>query len=656
VRSYIVENDGAGYKASIVNLLEGQDDKWFRPVDVTSAPDGSIFIADWYDPGVGGHQAGDIDKGRIYRVAPPDTDYKIQSFDISSPETAASALINPNTDIRYRAWVALKTFGNKAEPALLKLWQSGNARHRAQALWLLAGLDNKRNEYLQQAIEDEDPNIRITGIRVARQIKKDFLSLISGLTNDPSIQVRREVVLALRGIGTNQAADLWSTMALQYDGKDRWYLEALGIGASSNWDLYFDTWKKRVGKDWNSESGKDIVWRSRSKSAIPLLAELIKSSDETEMLRYFRAFDFHTDRSKQLVLAQIAIGSKDSKVLFALKHIDASKFKITPALIATLNKVLDQNEGTLEFVELASAFKLHNRVQDLLALCIQQPDSAAGKEAANLLLNWNRTDLFEKVFYSNDREKSQALIKVLASQMWNEKTMKVMEKVMLDSTKDIEIRKQSVRTFCGPWGAEDFLLALAKDKKIPEDLQTTAAGVFQTAYRSNIREDGAKYLKLPGSKEGTPLPSITVLVEKKGNASHGKTVFQNLCSNCHQVNKEGVNFGPGLSEIGDKLSKDALFSSILYPDQGISFGYEAYTIKLKDGSTAFGRIVSETADKLDLQYIGTQQTISKTDIVAKTKLETSLMPGNLQSSMSEEDLVDLVSYLETLKRENIEDE
>jgi putative heme-binding domain-containing protein len=193
-------------------------------------------------------------------------------------------------------------------------------------------------------------------------------------------------------------------------------------------------------------------------------------------------------------------------------------------------------------------------------------------------------------------------------------------------------------------------LALAKDNKIPADLQTAAAGVFQTAWRSNIREDGAKYLKLPGSKEGTSLPSISVLVDKEGKASHGKEVFETLCSTCHQVDNEGVNFGPDLSEIGNKLSKEALYTSILYPDQGISFGYEAYRIKLKDGSTAFGRIVSETADKIDLQYMTQQQTLNKGDVVSKTKMETSLMPGNLQSSMTEQDLVDLVEYLQQLKK------
>ena len=46
------------------------NDPWFRPVDACAGPDGSVFVADWYDAGVGGHAFSDQTTGRIYRVAP----------------------------------------------------------------------------------------------------------------------------------------------------------------------------------------------------------------------------------------------------------------------------------------------------------------------------------------------------------------------------------------------------------------------------------------------------------------------------------------------------------------------------------------------------------------------------------------------------------
>ena len=55
VRAYPVTKSGAGYDAEIVDILNGASrDKWFRPSDVATAPDGSLLVADWYDPGVSG--------------------------------------------------------------------------------------------------------------------------------------------------------------------------------------------------------------------------------------------------------------------------------------------------------------------------------------------------------------------------------------------------------------------------------------------------------------------------------------------------------------------------------------------------------------------------------------------------------------------------
>ena len=109
-RAYPVERDGAGYKARIVNILEGARDKWFRPSDVKVAPDGSLIVADWYDPGVGGHNMQDLDRGRLFRVTPKGhTGYKIPKFDFTTPEGCIEALKNPNSATRYVAWQALNT-------------------------------------------------------------------------------------------------------------------------------------------------------------------------------------------------------------------------------------------------------------------------------------------------------------------------------------------------------------------------------------------------------------------------------------------------------------------------------------------------------------------------------------------------------------------
>jgi putative membrane-bound dehydrogenase-like protein len=651
VRSYPVENNGAGYKATIVNILEGQKDQWFRPADVTIAPDGSLFVADWYDPGVGGHQVGDLDRGRIYRISTHKEEYKLNDVDLTTNDGAIAAMTSANPSTRYLGWKALETSGQLAESDLVELWKGQSLRQRAMAFWLLIRLPNG-DDYISQAVNDSvEANIRILGIRGARLLKKDIMPIAKKLAGDPSAQVRREVAIAIRGNNSIEAADIWTKLATQYDGNDRWYLEALGISAEGNWDLYFSKWRATVGNTWNSPGGRDIVWRSRSRASLPLLAEVIKTSSDSISLRYFRAFDFQNDPSKQQILASLIPQVQGQKVFYALKHMDPSNLKMTPAISTALRKTLNEYKDKIEYVELVNSFNLKDKSKDLLALAIKYPDSLQAREAIRTLLKWDRADLMGTILHGNSKEEAIALTRAIDAAMSDPKAIKLMEDVMLDNTRDIELRKQAVRAFGGPWQSEDRLLVLAKENKIPAELQTAAAGVFQTVWRAKLREEASKYLTLPGNKDGKPLPPVSALVEKKGDVQKGQAVFSNTCSTCHVVDGKGTNFGPDLSEIGDKLSPEGMYTAILYPDQGISFGYEGYLLKLKDGSTAFGRIISETAEKIDLQYMTQTQTVNTADVVSRTKLPNSLMPADLQKMLTEEELVDLVEYLKRLRKE-----
>ncbi len=267
VRSYPVVPDGAGYKVTeVVNILDGnKKNNWFRPADVCVAPDGSLFVTDWYDPGVGGNAQGDQDRGRIFRVAPPGHKPKIPALDFASIPGNIAALKNPNLAVRSMAWLNLHKQQAQAEPALLQMFQGVEPICRARALWLLGQIEGRGQHYVDLALADADPNLRIVGLRLARLLKLDLIPLAGKLVADSSAAVRRECALALRHHKSPEAARLWTALARRHDGKDRWYLEALGLAADKQWDAWLDHWLKTgPSAPWFSRAGRDIIWRSRA--------------------------------------------------------------------------------------------------------------------------------------------------------------------------------------------------------------------------------------------------------------------------------------------------------------------------------------------------------------------------------------------------------
>lgn len=312
VRCYPVKPDGAGYTASIANLIKGVRDQWFRPVDVCTAPDGSLIVADWYDPGVGGHRMGDATRGRLFRVTTDAREgYAISAPDLASVEGASEALKSPNQSTRYLAGEALQKFFKTQSPRIdvhLDPARNPSAKMRARWLWQLARVASGIGEAaIEKAAADPDPRVRITAIRAARQRNRDKkMDLIESMLDDPSAQVRRELAIALRGEQSSRAADAWTSLALAHDGKDRWYLEALGIGAEGQWDEFFANWKKKVGKQWNKPKHHDIIWRARTPLACEHLGQIIRDATTAEdQERYFRAFDFHDGPAKEMSLKAI---------------------------------------------------------------------------------------------------------------------------------------------------------------------------------------------------------------------------------------------------------------------------------------------------------------------------------------------------------------
>jgi putative membrane-bound dehydrogenase-like protein len=665
VRSYPVTKNGAGYQASIVNIMEGDKDQWFRPSDVCVAPDGSLMVADWYDPGVGGHQVGDLGRGRVYRLAPPSTPYKVPELDLNTVEGAIKALQNPNLSVRYQAWTRLNDLGQKAENDLADLFNNHeNNRIRARALWLLSKIPESGQKYIGMAIRDSSPDIRIVGLRAARQLKVDLLPYLRLLVEDTDIQVRRESAIALHGLKISEAAGLWTQLAKIHDGNDRWYLEALGIGADGQWDDFFTVWVNQLQNDTFNEPGeKDIVWRARTTKAIPHLAYLASNSNESlsARLRYFRAFDFNPNgREKSMALVNMLNGkvrgsddnSEQSQIKkLVLTHLDPAYISQSQVASEALNEVLDQLEGTAEYLELVQKFQVKKENPRLLKMALAESGSTLGRSAASTLLNLGGIALVKQIVRGDDED---SILKLLSSisGIGSKESLDLLEDIAFSTSSPLSIRREAAGAIGKSYGGETRVLELLRENKFSEDLKASAISGVSNTWRKDVRAEAASYLdKGDTDVVNEKHPPMKELIALEGNKEEGRAVFRKNCMVCHQVNDEGMDFGPKLSEIGSKLSKEGQYISILHPDAGISFGFEGYRINMKDGSTLGGIISSKTETDIDLKLPdGTIISIKTSDIASMDQLENSMMPTGLANSMTTEELVSLVEYLSSLKK------
>lgn len=666
VRAYPVKKEGAGYKAEIANILTSEKDKWFRPSDVCIAPDGSLFVADWYDPGVGGHRIGDQKRGRIFRVAPADAKYQFAKLDLSTIEGAIAGIKSPNLATRYLAWNKLHALQEKALPELEKLYESDNQRFRARALWLLAKINGKAEHYVSQAIQDSNSDIRITGLRAARRYKLDVIPYVQKLVNDPSPQVRRECLIALHHNKASAAPGLWVKLANQYDGKDRWYLEALGIGMDDQEQKFITAWLKQAGDNWDTPIGRDLLWRSKIPLAVPYLVKIIEDPKTKldALPRYFRALDFIPGKEKNAAVAELALikepGNKTRETYIiaeAISRIPANVVVKDAKYQQALKQVIDSSRGTPEFTKLVEKFKASDYYPVLVSLASQSGKSQAAVDAISAALKLKLNKMIRKSLQNKaDTEKEQNqkldLIWALGSSGHNGANG-ILLNLIKDNQEPLVDRREAVRAITKSRTGAHALLDLVEKGPFEPQLKPTTAAAMSSTIMKDVKERAAKLFPAPPTKDNKPLLPINVLAGMKGDPVDGRVMFntKGTCAKCHVVNGMGKEVGPNLSEIGKKLSRQALFESILFPSAGISHNYESYTVILASGNVVNGLMVNKTPDAITIKD---SEAISRTfkmdDIEEIIPQKISLMPADLQKVLTQEELINIVEYMTTLKK------
>ncbi|HVR34465.1 MAG TPA: c-type cytochrome [Methylomirabilota bacterium] len=350
-----------------------------------------------------------------------------------------------------------------------------------------------------------------------------------------------------------------------------------------------------------------------------------------------------------------AADSSDSGgvALEALKRLEGIDLDENPAVKQAVLRVLENHRGRPVFVQIVKQFDLRDHAPELLEIVVKHPATEHGVEAMRLLLTQGHSDRVREALSGSDPDAAIPLVTALGLSGAHE-SVPLLEPLLENPEVPAALRKEAVVALSRTEPGARTLLDRAEAQTLPADVRLTASTTLASARWPAIRDRASELLPPPASRNAEPLPPIAELVQRQGDPIRGREVFDSptaACVTCHQVRGRGVDFGPDLSEIGDKLGKDALYEAILDPNAGVSFGYEAWQLDLKSGDQAYGIIVSETEDEIAIK--NAQAIVSRfptSQIVGRVRMEQSIMPAGLQMAMTPRELVDLVEYLASLKK------
>jgi putative heme-binding domain-containing protein len=655
IQRQVLSPAGASFKAQPAH--PGADfltspDTWFRPVFAAEGPEDALYVCDMYRKvidhpqylpeavrAVSDFDAGK-DKGRIYRIVSD----KIPAKDLAAARsrqlsglTASQLCIALSSSNGWRRATAFRLLlESKDESTVPTLGgMVGNsqllAQTRVAALSLLNALGQLDLKTLELALDDSQPGVRENACSLAEarlNIAEELLERVSKLGYDPEPRVRFQCALVLGEATSPAKMNVLAGIALR-DGADPWTRAAV---------------LSSVGNQ--AEDFLTVLMATRSESAKAMAAVMTDLSHifglgqpPEKCLRLLNQIT-GTVQSTGLTWQAAAVeGLAEGLRSRGLAHEGLSPIQ---SLVS-----MDSDEARLG----------HTRFEDLLEHAIIQARSPATSpsqrlaaiallgeagraETTSLLLKLiapaESTEVQTAAVRACGRLQDPDLVKALVvSERWRAYLPQVREAVLsilmsrprnfpvlLDAVEQGDIpawsidpaRRRQLTQYNDP-AIKNRALALFKDQ--------------ESGDRHKIYESYKSVLDLPG------------------NSKNGHEMFKKICAQCHTYGGEGVAVGPDLTGVQNQPA-EALLLHILIPSYEIVPGFTSYNVETRDGQMLTGLIVSETATTITLKRsLGATDSVLRSNIATISSSGLSLMPDELEKTMTRQELADLIAFLKS---------
>ena len=669
-------------------------DPWFRPVDIKTGPDGSMYVADFYNRIIGhyevpkDHPQRDKTSGRIWKITYTGAGKKTQlsankDWSKATLDELIKALNNPQLNSRMMiANCVVDIHGQKAVTPVQQMMAASINDNKSfiQGLWILDRLHALPNQLLEKALQHSDPMIQVHALRVLAGQKiisaKHRSIAISALQNkNPHVQRMAITVLGhfpefnqLQSlIAINMATDTLDTHMA--------YTSVLSIKDHLNNSAIMHqvtTYK------WNEKQLgvlMNVLPVVPSKEAAFYALAYLENHNVSEKkladnLEYIGRYISADKLNKLITVARKnAAGNLDIEYNFydAIKQGMAQKGTSASSSLKDwgsslakefLKNIHDSSFRQVRAAKIAADYKMLNFEPDLKTLLTTKSVSSKGRIAA-----------------------AEALMAISP-----ERNLPIVSGVFTDANEPVELREKLTSTMGSVQSPLAFAMYEKSLKGAPRTLQVNVSTILASSaeginsllralkagnIKSDIMEENSVKEQLIANIQPDQRKLLGTLTEGKMgvenrkdlitarlqsynpgavNIDSGRHVFIKNCNICHSIgNAEGGNIGPKLSGIGT-WGQVALTEKILNPNANISEAYRNYTIKLQDGKSLTGlyrRDEGQVSVFADLT--GQEFSIPKVQIKEKIPSKYTLMPDNFRNTITKKDFDALIKYLLSIK-------
>jgi putative membrane-bound dehydrogenase-like protein len=644
VSRWILEPSGPsfrGHRAQPGREFLASNDEWFRPVNVTTGPDGALYIVDMYRRFIDGSRffpdayiaandmAAGSDRGHIYRVVPVTGATVPRRIPLpTEPAKRVALLEHPNGWHRDTAQRLLVEAGDAAVlPAVENVFRhSALAQGRLHALWTIEGLNGLTAEHVALALADAEPGVVENALWLSpRFLKSDdaIRRRVLELTSNPAGRVRFAALLGAGGVAGHEAE------------------QALVRAGAREAD---DVWMRTA------------ILSSRLTQSSRILTALLQ--DRTFVAQGSRS-QIELVSGLAVVLAAQGIAAELKPVLAALagENVGPHGNWWRMALVG----------GIAEGLRRQTTAALPRSISALLAKPpAELADSLAGLR--NAVASATRV-LQDRSRPINERTAAVAMLEHLPAP----ETAPLVG-ALLHQSEPVEIQKATLdvlahldRRALTPMlykylpemgsgarsGAMQYLqkspIELLKRIKAgeinPALVDATGRWMMLNSGNDEIRKLGQEVFgKTEGDRKALVRRYAPAVAALPASAVRGKEIFAQSCAICHRFRGQGNDLGPDITDVRIK-TPEMLLSDILDPNNAVDPRFEAYSLHLTDGRTVAGIIASETNDAIVVAGIGGSEKIPRISLKTSAPLGASLMPLGLEASLTEQRMADLLAYI-----------